>query len=103
MKKTWFYVDVLCSWHSVNFVSDDFYGKNTNGPITSKSQTTPHFTSCLHVTEPQTQNQKSRIPASVKHANSVSCARPPQWGAADALIEVPSDENTELKGSPFQA
>ena len=27
---------------------------------------------------------------------------PPQWGAADAEIKVPSDENTELKGSPFQ-
>ena len=27
----------------------------------------------------------------------------PQWGAADAEIKVPSDENTELKGSPFQA
>ena len=27
----------------------------------------------------------------------------PQWGAADAQIEVPSDENTELKRSPFSA
>ena len=27
----------------------------------------------------------------------------PQWGAADAEIEVPSDENTELTGSPFKA
>ena len=27
----------------------------------------------------------------------------PQWGAADAEIKVPSDENTELKGSPFKA
>ena len=27
----------------------------------------------------------------------------PQWGAADAGIKVPSDENTEVKGSPFQA
>ena len=27
----------------------------------------------------------------------------PQWGAADAEIKVPSDENTELKRSPFQA
>ena len=26
-----------------------------------------------------------------------------QWGAADAETKVPSDENTELKGSPFQA
>ena len=26
----------------------------------------------------------------------------PQWGAADAEIKVPSDENTELKGSPFK-
>ena len=25
----------------------------------------------------------------------------PQWGAADAEIKVPSDENTELKGSPL--
>ena len=28
---------------------------------------------------------------------------PPQWGAADAEINVPSGENTELKRSPFQA
>ena len=27
----------------------------------------------------------------------------PQWGAADAEIKVPSDENTELKHSPFKA
>ena len=27
----------------------------------------------------------------------------PQWGAADAEIKVPSDENTELKRSPFKA
>ena len=26
----------------------------------------------------------------------------PQWGAADAEIEVPSGENTELKDSPFK-
>ena len=24
----------------------------------------------------------------------------PRWGAADAEIKVPSDENTELEGSP---
>ena len=29
----------------------------------------------------------------------MSFYRPPQWGAADAEIKVPSDENTELKGS----
>ena len=28
---------------------------------------------------------------------------PPQWGAADADIKDPSDENTELRGSPFKA
>ena len=28
---------------------------------------------------------------------------PPQWGAADAEIKVPSDENTELKRCPFKA
>ena len=27
----------------------------------------------------------------------------PQWGAEDAEIKVPSDENIELKGSPFKA
>ena len=27
----------------------------------------------------------------------------PQWGAADAEIKVPSDENTDLKGSRFKA
>ena len=27
----------------------------------------------------------------------------PQWGAVDAEIKVPSDENIELKGSPFRA
>ena len=27
---------------------------------------------------------------------------PPQWGAADAEIKVPFDENTELKRSPFK-
>ena len=32
-----------------------------------------------------------------------SLAPPPQWGAADAEIEVPSGENTELKRSPFRA
>ena len=31
------------------------------------------------------------------------CTRPPQWGAADAEIKVPSGEDTELKRSPFQA
>ena len=30
-------------------------------------------------------------------------AKTPQWGAADAEIKVPSDERTELKGSPFRA
>ena len=29
--------------------------------------------------------------------------KPPQWGAADAEIKVPSGENTELKCSPFKA
>ena len=29
--------------------------------------------------------------------------RPPQWGAADAEIKVPSVENTELKVSPVKA
>ena len=33
----------------------------------------------------------------------VSFILPPQWGAADAEIKVPSGENTELKRSPFQA
>ena len=28
---------------------------------------------------------------------------PPQWGAADAEIKVPSGEYTELKRSPFKA
>ena len=28
---------------------------------------------------------------------------PPQWGAADAEIKVPSGKNTELKRSPFKA
>ena len=28
---------------------------------------------------------------------------PPQWGAADAEIKVPSGENTELRRSPFKA
>ena len=28
---------------------------------------------------------------------------PPQWGAADAQIKVPTGENTELKRSPFKA
>ena len=27
----------------------------------------------------------------------------PQWGAADAEIKAPSDENTELKRSPYKA
>ena len=27
----------------------------------------------------------------------------PQWGAADAEIKVPSDENTDRKGSLFKA
>ena len=31
------------------------------------------------------------------------CQGHPQWGAVDAEIKVPSDENTELKGSPFKA
>ena len=34
---------------------------------------------------------------------NVNDALTPQWGAADAEIKVPSDENTELKRSPFQA
>ncbi len=36
-------------------------------------------------------------------ANAGSLVGPPQWGAADAEIKVPSGENTELKRSPFQA
>ena len=32
----------------------------------------------------------------------VSSPPPPQWGAADAEIKVPSDENTEVKVSPFK-
>ena len=31
------------------------------------------------------------------------CTKAPQWGAVDAEIKVPSDENTELKGSPLKA
>ena len=30
------------------------------------------------------------------------CRNAPQWGAADAEIKVPSDENTELNGSPLK-
>ena len=26
----------------------------------------------------------------------------PQWGVADAEVKVPTDENTELNGSPFK-
>ena len=42
------------------------------------------------------------------HPNPVSKSTavvlgPPQWGAADAEIKVPSGENTELKRSPFIA
>ena len=33
----------------------------------------------------------------------MSLVRTPQWGAADAEIEVPSGENTDLKRSPFEA
>ena len=33
---------------------------------------------------------------------SASFGGPPQWGAADAEIKVPSGENTELKRSPFK-
>ena len=33
----------------------------------------------------------------------LNCCCRPQWGAADAEIEVPSHENTELKRSPFKA
>ena len=33
----------------------------------------------------------------------ISLHRPPQWGAADAEIKVPSGENTQLKRSPFKA
>ena len=33
----------------------------------------------------------------------LSTTRPQQWGAADAEIEVPSGENTELKRSSFKA
>ena len=32
-----------------------------------------------------------------------SLESPPQWGAADAEIKVPSGENTELERSPFKA
>ena len=32
----------------------------------------------------------------------LSYARPPQWGAADAEIKVPSGENTEFRRSPFK-
>ena len=35
---------------------------------------------------------------------SIQCPKStPQWGAADTEIKVPSDENTELKGSLFKA
>ena len=34
-------------------------------------------------------------------ANSVESIAP-RWGAADAEIIVPSDDYTELKGSPFE-
>ena len=33
----------------------------------------------------------------------ISASEPPQWGAVDAEIKVPSGENTELKRSPFKA
>ena len=33
---------------------------------------------------------------------NIYCIGAPQWGAADAEIKVPSDENTELKSSPFK-
>ena len=35
--------------------------------------------------------------------NSYMLVYPPQWGAADAEIKVPSSENTQLKRSPFKA
>ena len=35
--------------------------------------------------------------------NGLAVYEAPQWGAADAEIKVPSDENTELNDSPFEA
>ena len=39
----------------------------------------------------------------LSHLISVLKVLPPQWGAADAEIKVPSVENTELIRSPFKA
>ena len=41
-------------------------------------------------------NTHLQAPVKSRHAS-------PQWGAADAEIKVPYDENTELNGSPFKA
>ena len=40
---------------------------------------------------------------SLSLSRSLSPLFPPQWGAADKEIKVPSGENTELKRSPFTA
>ena len=50
--------------------------------------------------------QASFLIKSVLHINKMSktvLIQTPQWGAADADIKVPSDENTELICSPFKA
>ena len=39
---------------------------------------------------------------SVMQEDWLAVFKSPQWGAAGAEIKVPSDENTELKGSPFK-
>ena len=42
-------------------------------------------------------HKSGRRPPSLLYVKSA-----PQWGAMDAEIKVPSDVNTELKGSPFK-
>ena len=50
-----------------------------------------------------TDGSKVYLKVAAAAVSSVAPSSPPQWGAADAEIKVPSSENTELKRSAFKA
>ena len=65
------------------------------------------WTQALVITLPKKGNlqqcQNYRTISLISYPSKVMLKITPQWGAADAEIKVPSDENTVLKGSPFKA
>ena len=73
--------------------------------LQSKSVFYPHYLMwlCFFPFSPVNETAKNGLWSPPTTSLASFLAVPPQWGAADAKIKVPSGENTDLKRCPFKA